>query len=98
MKRKAYEAELHKLQVKLCHLQTWVKEKGLRVIIVFEGRDGAGKGGTIRALTERVSPRVFRVVALPAPSDREKSQMFFQRYFSQFPAKGEVVIFDRSWY
>src|SRR5262245_24869360 len=80
MKRKAYEKEMHKLQVKLCHLQAWVKQEGLRVIIVFEGRDAAGKGGTIKALTERVSPRVFRVVALPAPSDRQKSQMFMQRY------------------
>ena len=98
MKRKKYEKELHKLQVQLCHLQRWVKEKGLRVIIVLEGRDGAGKGGTIRAITERLSPRVFRVVALPAPSDREKSQVYFQRYLQQFPAGGEVVIFDRSWY
>jgi polyphosphate kinase len=98
MKRKLYEKELHKLQVELCHLQDWVKTKGLRVIIVFEGRDAAGKGGTIKALTERVSPRVFRVVALPAPSDREKTQMFFQRYFERFPAGGEIVIFDRSWY
>ncbi|HTI37075.1 MAG TPA: polyphosphate kinase 2 [Vicinamibacterales bacterium] len=98
MKRKEYEKELGKLQVRLCALQAWVKEKGLRVVIVFEGRDGAGKGGTIRALTERLSPRVFRVVALPAPSDREKTQAHFQRYFSQFPAAGEVVIFDRSWY
>ncbi len=87
-----------KLQVQLCHLQEWIKEKGLRVVIVFEGRDGAGKGGTIRALTERVSPRVFRVAALPAPSDREKSQVYMQRYLQHFPAKGEVVIFDRSWY
>src|SRR5246127_5744152 len=98
MKRKAYEQELRKLQLKLCHLQEWVKAKGLRVIIIFEGRDGAGKGGTIRALTERVSPRVFRVIALPAPSDREKSQMYMQRYMAHFPAAGEVVIFDRSWY
>ena len=98
MKRKAYEKELRKLQVELCLLQEWVKAKGLRVIIVFEGRDAAGKGGTIKAITERVSPRVFRVVALPAPSDREKSQMFAQRYFRYFPAAGEVVIFDRSWY
>src|SRR6476659_10329614 len=98
MKRKAYEAELRKLQVKLCHLQEWIKHKGLRVIIAFEGRDAAGKGGTIRALTERVSPRVFRVFALPAPSDREKSQMYMQRYMQNFPAAGEVVIFDRSWY
>ena len=79
---------LRKLQVELCHLQRWVKEKGLRVVIVFEGRDGAGKGGTIRALTERVSPRVFRVVALPAPSDREKSQVYMQRYLQHFPARG----------
>ena len=98
MKRKKYEKTLEQLQVELCHLQDWVKEKQLRVIILFEGRDGAGKGGTIRALTERVSPRVFRVVALPAPSDREKSQMYMQRYMQQFPARGEVVIFDRSWY
>ena len=98
MKRKAYEEELRKLQVKLCHLQEWIKQKGLRVIIAFEGRDAAGKGGTIRAITERVSPRVFRIVALPAPSERQKSQLFLQRYVEQFPAGGEVVIFDRSWY
>jgi polyphosphate kinase 2 len=98
MKQAKYDKELRKLQVKLCALQEWVKAKGLRVIIIFEGRDGAGKGGTIRALTERVSPRVFRVVALPAPSDREKSQMYMQRYVEHFPAKGEIVIFDRSWY
>jgi polyphosphate kinase 2 len=98
MKRKVYEKELHKLQVRLCHLQTWVKTQGLRVIVLFEGRDAAGKGGTIKALTEKVSPRVFRVVALPAPSDREKSQMFIQRYMQHFPAAGEIVIFDRSWY
>jgi polyphosphate kinase len=98
MKQKAYEKELHKLHVELCRLQDWVKAKGLRVIIIFEGRDAAGKGGTIKALTERVSPRVFRVVALPSPSDRQKSQMFLQRYIEQFPAAGEVVIFDRSWY
>jgi polyphosphate kinase 2 len=98
MERKSYEKELHKLQVELCLLQDWVKQKGLRVIIVFEGRDTAGKGGTIKALTERVSPRVFRVVALPAPSDREKSQMYIQRYVQHFPAAGEIVIFDRSWY
>ncbi len=98
MKRDEYEKELRKLQVRLCHLQEWVKQEGLRVVIVFEGRDGAGKGGTIRALTERVSPRVFRVVALPAPSDREKSQVYMQRYVQQFPARGEIVIFDRSWY
>jgi polyphosphate kinase 2 len=98
MKRKAYEKELRKLQVQLCHLQQWVKSQGLRVIVLFEGRDAAGKGGTIKALTEKVSPRVFRVVALPAPSDREKSQQFLQRYMQHFPAAGEVVIFDRSWY
>jgi polyphosphate kinase 2 len=98
LKRKAYEKELGRLQVELCRLQAWVKEKGLRVIVVFEGRDGAGKGGTIRAITEKVSPRVFRVVALPAPSDRQKSQMYMQRYMEHFPAKGEIVIFDRSWY
>ncbi len=95
---KQYETELRRLQAELCHLQAWVKAKGLRVIVVFEGRDGAGKGGTIRAITERVSPRVFRVVALPAPSDREKSQMYMQRYMQHFPAAGEIVIFDRSWY
>ncbi len=98
MKAKTYDKELRKLQARLCQLQEWVKAKGLRVIIVFEGRDAAGKGGTIRALTERVSPRVFRVVALPAPSDREKSQMYIQRYMAHFPAAGEIVIFDRSWY
>ena len=98
MKRKTYEKELHKLQVQLCHLQEWVKAKGLKIIIVFEGRDAAGKGGTIKAITERVSPRVFRLVALPAPSDREKSQLFMQRYIQRFPAAGEIVIFDRSWY
>jgi len=98
MKRKLYEKELRKLQVRLCRLQDWVKAKGLRVIILFEGRDAAGKGGTIKAITERVSPRVFRVMALPAPSDREKTQMYVQRYMEQFPAAGEIVIFDRSWY
>jgi polyphosphate kinase 2 len=98
MKRSEYEKELLKLQVELCHLQNWVREKQLRVIIVFEGRDGAGKGGTIKAITERVSPRVFRTVALPAPSDRQKSQIYMQRYIEQFPAGGEIVIFDRSWY
>ena len=98
MKRASYEKALRKLQVRLCHLQDWVKEEGRRVVIVFEGRDGAGKGGTIRALTERVSPRIFRVVALPAPSDREKSQVYMQRYLQHFPSAGEVVIFDRSWY
>src|ERR1041384_4774207 len=98
MERKAYEKALRKLQVGLCYVQEWVKAKGLRVIIVFEGRDAAGKGGTIKALTERVSPRVFRVVALPAPSDRQKSQMYMQRYIQHFPAAGEIIIFDRSWY
>src|SRR3984885_14822354 len=98
MKRKIYEKELGQLQVELCRLQEWVKEKKLRVIVLFEGRDAAGKGGTIKAITEKVSPRVFRVVALPAPSDREKTQMFVQRYMQHFPAGGEIVIFDRSWY
>ena len=98
MKNKQYEKELRKLQTELCRLQEWVKHEGLRAIIVFEGRDAAGKGGTIKAITERVSPRVFRLVALPAPSDREKSQMYVQRYMQHFPAAGEVVIFDRSWY
>jgi polyphosphate kinase len=98
MKRKAYEKELRKLQVDLCYLQDWVKETGARVIIAFEGRDAAGKGGTIKALTERVSPRVFRVTALPSPSDRERGQMFMQRYIQNFPAAGEVIVFDRSWY
>lgn len=96
--RKHYETELHRLQVELCKLQDWVKYRGLRVIVVFEGRDAAGKGGTIRAITERVSPRVFRVVALPAPSDRERTQMYMQRYIETFPAAGEIVIYDRSWY
>lgn len=98
MSRKEYEEELRKLQVELCTLQEWVKHKGLRIIVIFEGRDGAGKGGTIKAITERVSPRVFRVIALPAPSDREKTQMYMQRYLPHFPAAGEIVIFDRSWY
>src|SRR5271165_6403908 len=98
MKRKEYEKELRKLQVELCALQDWVRHEGLRVVVIFEGRDAAGKGGTIKAITERVSPRVFRVVALPAPSDREKSQMYIQRYITHFPAAGEIVIFDRSWY
>jgi polyphosphate kinase 2 len=98
MSRKDYEKELRKLQVELCHLQDWVKEKGARVIIVFEGRDAAGKGGTIKAITERVSPRVFRTIALPAPSDRQKTQMYMQRYMEWFPAGGEIIIFDRSWY
>ncbi len=98
MSGKEYESELRRLQGELCLLQDWVKHAGLRVVVVFEGRDAAGKGGTIRAITERVSPRIFRVVALPAPSDREKSQMYLQRYIPHFPAAGEVVIFDRSWY
>ena len=98
LKRKEYEKALRKLQVDLCALQDWVKQKGLRVVVVFEGRDAAGKGGTIKAITERVSPRVFQVVALPAPSDREKDQLYFQRYLSHFPTAGEIVIFDRSWY
>jgi len=98
LKTKKYVKELRKLQGELCKLQEWVKYKGLRVIIIFEGRDAAGKGGTIKAITERVSPRVFRLVALPAPSDREKSQMYLQRYMQHFPAAGEVLIFDRSWY
>ena len=98
MKRPNYEKELRKLQVELCRLQDWIKSKGAKVIIVFEGRDAAGKGGTIKAITERVSPRAFRVVALPTPTERQKSQMFIQRYIEQFPAGGEIVIFDRSWY
>lgn len=98
LKRKDYEKELSRLQEELCKLQDWVKYKSLRIIIVFEGRDAAGKGGTIRAITERVSPRVFHLVALPTPSDREKSQMYMQRYLQHFPAAGEIVIFDRSWY
>ena len=95
---KTYEKELEKLHVELVKLQEWVVAKGLKVCVVFEGRDGAGKGGTIKAITERVSPRVFRVIALPAPSEREKTQMYSQRYFPLLPAAGEVVIFDRSWY
>jgi len=98
LSRKKYEKELIRLQAELCKLQEWVRYKRLRVIVVFEGRDAAGKGGTIRAIIERVSPRVFRLVALPAPSDREKSQMYMQRYMQHFPAAGEIVIFDRSWY
>ena len=98
LKRKDYEKALGKLQTELAVLQDWVKRTGERIIVIFEGRDAAGKGGTIRALTERVSPRTFRVVALSAPSDREKSQMYVQRYFAHFPAAGEIVIFDRSWY
>jgi polyphosphate kinase 2 (PPK2 family) len=98
LKRKEYEKLLRELQTELCSLQDWVKQTGERVIVVFEGRDAAGKGGTIRAMTERVSPRTFRLVALPAPSDREKSQIYMQRYVAHFPAAGEIVIFDRSWY
>ena len=98
IKGKAYEKELTRLQGELCMLQDYVKESGQRVVIVFEGRDAAGKGGTIRAITEKVSPRIFRVIALPAPSDRQKSQMYVQRYLEHFPAAGEIVIFDRSWY
>lgn len=96
--RKTYESEIARLQVELAHLQAWVKQSGARIVVIFEGRDAAGKGGLIKRITERVSPRVFRVVALPAPSDREKSQVFMQRYISQLPAAGEIVIFDRSWY
>src|SRR6266700_3325819 len=96
--RKEYERELARLHVEFVKLQQWVVHKGLKVCIVFEGRDGAGKGGTIKAMTERVSPRIYRVVALPAPTDREKSQMYIQRYIPHLPAAGEVVIFDRSWY
>ncbi len=98
MRRKVYEKELKRLHVELVHLQEWVRRRGLKVCVVFEGRDGAGKGGAIKAITERVSPRTFRVVALPAPSEREKSQMYLQRYMAHFPSAGEVVIFDRSWY
>lgn len=98
LNNKDYERELKKLHVELVKLQEWVRHQGLKVCIVFEGRDGAGKGGTIKAITERVSPRIFQVVALPAPTDREKSQMYVQRYMSHFPAAGEVIIFDRSWY
>ena len=95
---KAYEKEIARLQVEIAYLQSWVQASGARIVIIFEGRDAAGKGGVIKRFVERVSPRVFRVVALPAPSDREKSQMYFQRYMAQLPAAGEVVIFDRSWY
>ena len=98
LKSKVYDDELARLHVELVKVQQWVVHKGLKVCIVFEGRDGAGKGGTIKAITERVSPRVFRVVALPAPTEREKSQMYIQRYISHLPAAGEIVIFDRSWY
>ncbi len=98
LKSKAYEKELKKLQVELCHLQEWTKATGARIILLFEGRDTAGKGGIIKAITERVSPRVFRVVALPAPTEREKTQVFMQRYVEHLPAGGEIVVFDRSWY
>jgi polyphosphate kinase 2 len=98
LKNKQYLKEMRKLQVELCRLQDWVKHTGARAIILFEGRDAAGKGGTIKAISERVSPRVFRVVALPAPSDREKTQVFMQRYMKEFPAAGEIIIMDRSWY
>jgi polyphosphate kinase len=98
LKTKTYDKELAKLHVELVRLQEWVRHQGLKVCLVFEGRDGAGKGGVIKAITERVSPRVFRVVALPAPTEREKTQMYIQRYMRHFPAAGEVVIFDRSWY
>lgn len=98
LKRKEYEKELEKLQVELVKLQAWVKHAGARIVVVFEGRDAAGKGGIIKRITERVSPRVFHVVALPAPSDREKTQLYVQRYLAHMPAAGEIVIFDRSWY
>ena len=98
MKNKFYEKELMRLQTELVHLQEWVKHKGLRVVIIFEGRDAAGKGGIIKRIKERVSPRVFRVEALPAPTDREKTQIYLQRYISKLPAGGEIVVFDRSWY
>ena len=97
-RNRAYEAEIARLQVEIAHLQAWVKASGARIVIIFEGRDAAGKGGVIKRLTERVSPRVFRVVALPAPTDREKTQMYIQRYLAHMPAAGEVLIFDRSWY
>ncbi len=98
MKNKEYEAELFKLQVELVKLQDWVKATGSRIVIIFEGRDAAGKGGIIKRIVERVSPRVFRLVALPAPTDRQKTQIYAQRYIEQLPAGGEIVIFDRSWY
>ena len=98
LKRKEYELQLSSLQTELCHLQEWVKQTGERIVIIFEGRDAAGKGGAIKAITERVSPRVFRVVALPAPSEREKTQLYVQRFVQHFPAAGEIIIFDRSWY
>jgi polyphosphate kinase 2 len=98
LRRKEYEEQIAKLHVELVKLQFWVKRTGARIVVIFEGRDAAGKGGVIKRITERVSPRVFRVVALPAPSERERSQIYFQRYFEHFPAAGEIVIFDRSWY
>jgi polyphosphate kinase 2 len=98
LSRKVFDKELRKLQIELCHLQEYVKKEGLKIIVIFEGRDAAGKGGVIKRLTERVSPRVFRVVALPAPSDRQKTQWYPQRYIEQFPAAGEIILFDRSWY
>ncbi|MEH6547476.1 MAG: polyphosphate kinase 2 [Sneathiella sp.] len=98
MKRKTYEGELDKLQAELCELQRWVKHSGARVVVVFEGRDAAGKGGVIKAITQRVSPRVFRIGALPAPTEREQSQVYFQRYVAHLPAAGEIILFDRSWY
>jgi polyphosphate kinase 2 len=98
MKRKKYEARLAELHAELCHLQDWVKAQQKRIVVIFEGRDAAGKGGLIKAITARVSPRVFRTVALPAPTEKEKTQLYFQRYFAQLPSGGEVVLFDRSWY
>jgi len=98
VKNKFYNKELKRLQIELVKLQEWIKHKGLKVVVIFEGRDTAGKGGVIKAITQRTSPRVYRVVALPAPTDREKSQMYIQRYMAHFPAAGEVVLFDRSWY
>jgi len=98
LSRKVFEKELAKLQTELCHLQEYVKKEGLRIIVVFEGRDAAGKGGVIKRITERVSPRVFRVVALPVPNDRQKTQWYPQRYIEHFPAAGEIMLFDRSWY
>ncbi len=96
--RKTFDKEMKRLQIELCTLQNWVVKEGLRIVVVFEGRDAAGKGGVIKRISERVSPRVFRVVALPTPTEREKSQMYAQRYLAHFPAAGEVILFDRSWY
>src|SRR6516162_5332301 len=98
LSRKEFEAELEKLDAELVKLQLWVQQEGLKIIVIFEGRDAAGKGGVIKCITERVSPRVFRLVALPAPTEREKSQLYMQRYVEHFPAGGEIVILDRSWY